>query len=292
MKIYKRLAIIMFVLIGLSGAMNALADTYSYDPLNRLTRVVYDDRSALVYSYDAAGNITQISIPGPINGACGASNGQSFSAVPSANLCTPDDVVFPFPTSTGWNWTCQGTNGGSNSNCSALMTFLLEALLNGNGGGSISSNPSGISCIKGSATGCSAPFNVGTPVTLTAVPDITTSIFTGWSGACADEPCEISVDANKTATASFSVVPRIKLTLGATTGFETLQLAYSSAGTTIYSLNGLFSGDWMLDKTNNIVLKGGYLSDYGPTRTSFSMLSGKLTIRNGSIRVDRFKVKP
>ncbi len=35
------------------------AITYEYDSLNRLTRVVYDNKTAIEYSYDAAGNRTR-----------------------------------------------------------------------------------------------------------------------------------------------------------------------------------------------------------------------------------------
>lgn len=291
MKILELLVIAVFVMFGQYGTMSALADTYTYDPLNRLIQVVYEDRSSVVYTYDAGGNITQILIPGPVNGACGASNGQTFTVVPSTNLCSPDVVVSLLPTATGWNWICQGTNGGTDANCSAsIQTYLFEAILAGNGGGSISSTPSGISCMTGSLAGCSTSFAFGTAVILTAIPDVTTSIFSGWGGACTTEPCEITVNANKNAVATFSLVPRSKLTLGDTTGFETLQLAYGSAMTTIFALDGLFSGDWLLDKGKDIFLKGGYLSNYGPNRNGFSVLNGKLTVQSGSLKADKLKV--
>ena len=39
---------------------SAFADTYTYDELNRLTSVSMDSGEQLVYSYDAAGNITSV----------------------------------------------------------------------------------------------------------------------------------------------------------------------------------------------------------------------------------------
>jgi len=39
-----------------------------------------------------------------------------------------------------------------------------------------------------------------------------------------------------------------------------------------------------------IVLKGGYQADY-LTRTGYTTIKGKLTIKNGSLRVDRVKVQ-
>src|SRR5690606_32031794 len=53
----------------------------------------------------------------------------------------------------------------------------LSVVLAGSGGGTVTSVPAGIDC---GAT-CTAPFDAGTSVTLTAVPDAT-SAFGGWSG--------------------------------------------------------------------------------------------------------------
>ncbi|MBC8018075.1 MAG: hypothetical protein H7X83_06105 [Verrucomicrobia bacterium] len=100
------------------------------------------------------------------------------------------------------------------------------------------------------------------------------------------------MNSDKTASANFTLAPKSKLGLGAATGFDTLQTAYSSAVSTIFALEGLFSGEWLLDKGTNITLKGGYLADYGATRNSFTILNGKLTINSGSLRVDGVKVRP
>ena len=39
------------------GAVEASADTYEYDDLNRVTKVIYEDGSSTAYEYDANGNI-------------------------------------------------------------------------------------------------------------------------------------------------------------------------------------------------------------------------------------------
>lgn len=58
------------------------------------------------------------SIPEPVNGVCGSSNGGTFSAIPTTNLCSAGTAT----TVTGsgpWSWSCQGSNNGTNVTCSA-----------------------------------------------------------------------------------------------------------------------------------------------------------------------------
>jgi uncharacterized repeat protein (TIGR02543 family) len=56
-----------------------------------------------------------------VNGACGAANGKIFSTAPVDNLCstgTASTVTSLGPWS--WNWTCDGSNGGTPVSCSAI----------------------------------------------------------------------------------------------------------------------------------------------------------------------------
>jgi hypothetical protein len=168
-------------------------------------------------------------------------------------------------------------------------------MLAGNGGGSVHSSPvADISCIKGATNGCTGIFSAD--VTLTAVPESTTSAFSGWNNVCettlTQKECVITMTSDKSAVATFTLAPKSKLDLAATTGYDTLQTAYSNAESTIFALDGLFTGAWTLDQSKNITLKGGYLADFGPTRDGFTILSGKLTIKTGSLRVDGLKVRP
>jgi hypothetical protein len=74
--------------------------------------------------------------------------------------------------------------------------------LNKAGGGTVTSNPAGISC--GSL--CSASFTSGTSVTLTAAPGSGNS-FSGWSGACSGtaSTCTVTMSSAMNVTASFSI---------------------------------------------------------------------------------------
>lgn len=181
--------------------------------------------------------------------------------------------------------------------------FTLTVSLSGTGNGSVHGSPmAGISCSKESINGNGCSGNFSADVTLTAVPESTTSVFSGWTNVCEATPMEkdcnitlafmASMTPDKPAIATFTLSPRCKINLTASTGYDTLQTAYSNAVTAIFALDGLFTGGWTLDQGKNITLKGGYLADYGSTRNGFTILGGKLTIKNGSLRVDRLKIRP
>jgi hypothetical protein len=53
-----------------------------------------------------------------VNGQCGSANNTKLTSVPTANLCstgTASSVTGSGP----WNWSCAGSNGGTNAQCSA-----------------------------------------------------------------------------------------------------------------------------------------------------------------------------
>ncbi|WP_243337134.1 InlB B-repeat-containing protein [Anaeromyxobacter soli] len=113
-------------------------------------------------------------------------------------LVTWDDSSNCAPT--GW---CAGTGIDFVGKVIDIGTgFLLDVSLTGDGVGTVTSTPAGISC----GVTCSADFAAGTSVTLTAQP-ASGSIFSGWSGACAGTAptCTVSMDAARTVAASFSL---------------------------------------------------------------------------------------
>ena len=80
----------------------------------------------------------------------------------------------------------------------------LTVSKSGSGGGSVSSSPAGIAC---GAT-CAAPFDEGTPVTLSAAA-ASGSKFTGWSGGgCSGTgTCQVTMSSGRAVTASFAALP-------------------------------------------------------------------------------------
>ena len=111
-------------------------------------------------------------------------------------------------TFTGWGGACSGTGPCTVTMDAAksvtanfvLGTYALTVGKAGTGSGTVTSSPAGINC---GAT-CSASFNLGTNVTLTATP-ATGSTFTGWSGACTGTgSCAVTMTAAQSVTATFA----------------------------------------------------------------------------------------
>ena len=97
---------------------------------------------------------------------------------------------------------------GTDQNVTATFAPIpasVNVTLAGGGSGTVTSSPAGISC-PGT---CGANFNQGSQVTLTATPNAG-STFTGWTGDCTGttNPCQVTVDAAKNVTATFTLIPR------------------------------------------------------------------------------------
>lgn len=105
---------------------------------------------------------------------------------------------------TGNQLTCQVTMDQARTVTAAFdgVTYPLDVQLQGQGSGTVTSNPGGIDC----GADCSEPFGPGTGVTLTATPDAD-SDFGGWGGACAGAgtalTCDVTMDAAQTVQATF-----------------------------------------------------------------------------------------
>jgi LmbE family N-acetylglucosaminyl deacetylase len=133
--------------------------------------------------------------------------------------------------------TCPGTVNAS-SQCEVTMSqaravtarFDLEqhtlmVTKSGAGSGTVTSAPAGISC----GTSCSANFDHGTEVTLSANP-AAGSEFKGWSGACAGSgSCKVSMSAAKSVGAEFALVPKFALSVS-TSGNGSGTVTSSPAG--------------------------------------------------------------
>lgn len=125
-------------------------------------------------------------------------------------LITLTATPSPGSSFTGWSGDCAGTSPTCDLTMdaarSAAATFTLNRYaltLNtlGEGSGSVTSSPAGISC----GLDCTEDYDYGTIVTLTATP-LPGSEFATWGGACSgSEPtCAATVDGAKSVSATFS----------------------------------------------------------------------------------------
>ena len=106
----------------------------------------------------------------------------------------------------GWRGACAGTSPTCtlvvNRFTSAVASFHRYALnVAVTGEGTVASNPSGIYCTDH----CSANFNSGTQVTLTATAVDNTWAFSSWTGACSGSvrTCQVAMNQVRSVTANF-----------------------------------------------------------------------------------------
>jgi hypothetical protein len=137
---------------------------------------------------------------------CGSDCFESYSAGAMVTLTAAADASSTF---TGWSGgTCTGTAPCTLTVSAAatvtatfsLRTWVLTTVLAGSGGGTVTSNPTGINC----GTDCTETYGHGTMVALTAAPN-GQSLFTGWSGACTGGgACTVTMDQARNVTATFT----------------------------------------------------------------------------------------
>jgi hypothetical protein len=152
------------------------------------------------------GNGTGRVTSNPVGIDCGSDCSDSYPAGTVVTLTAAADASSTF---TGWSGGCTGATATCTVTVTAaatvtavftLRTWTLTAMLAGNGGGTVTSNPAGINC----GSDCTEAYGHGTMVALTATPN-GQSLFTGWSGACTGGgACSVTMDQARTVTATFT----------------------------------------------------------------------------------------
>ena len=235
------------------------------------------------------------------------SAGANGSITPATPLivATGATTTFTVTPDSGYSATVTGTCGGSlvgstyttaaiTADCTVEVSFSLIVIptrslsvtISGNGKGTVSSNPAGISCTTGT---CNANFVQGSTVTLLASPS-SSSTFDGWTGACSGSSCAITMDAVKAVTASFTQSPVVKN--GSL--YYSLATAYSAAGptATLYLLDAeLPDNGFTMNANKEITLMGGYMPDFTTRSGLPTTLKGPLVIGTGKVTVDRLVIK-
>jgi hypothetical protein len=149
------------------------------------------------------GNGTVMSVPAGIT--CGATCSALYDAGTLVTLTATPDAGWRFDSWTGDADCADGTlTMDADKTCTATFVRQFALTVTKNGNGTVMNVPAGITC---GAT-CSALYDAGTLVTLTATPDAGWT-FTEWSGACsgANPVTDVLMDADKTCTATFTGPP-------------------------------------------------------------------------------------
>jgi len=165
-------------------------------------KIYYNAAYTLTVTKSGTGSGAVTSNPPGIN--CGADCSEEYTYNTVVTLgATPD----PGSTFAGWSGDPDCSDGQvtmtADLTCTATFTlnqYTLNVIKTGTGSGTVTSSPAGITC----GADCSEAYNYNTVVTLTATPD-TGSTFTGWSG---DPDCSdgsVTVNADKTCTATFTL---------------------------------------------------------------------------------------
>lgn len=170
-------------------------------------------------------------------------------------------------------------------------TRVLSTDVSGTGNGSINSNPSGlIYCTYSPQIGtCEATVQQYSQITLYADPS-TDSSFNGWGEACSGcvgPFCTITLDTDKTCSASFSILPLIRLNA---VYFASIQKAYDhmADGTqaTMQIQAVEFQENIELRHDISLRLMGGYDSNFIDSN-GYTIVHGALLISKGSVVVDK-----
>jgi hypothetical protein len=176
---------------------------------------------AVTLSVSVTGSGTVTSSPAGIN--CGSSCSAGYAPGTQVTLTAAPASGWKF---NGWSNACSGTGTCSvtmNSAQSVTATFVQLAFtltVSVTGSGTVTSNPSGISC----PSTCSASFSSGAQVTLTATPAPGMSLI-GWAGGgCSGNGgCSVTMSAAESVSAGFTTngdPPNTRTWVSATSGSD------------------------------------------------------------------------
>jgi len=228
---------------------------------NRIRKILPSDTIAPVTTTSLVGGTyssTQIITLSCNDGAGSGCAATYYCLGTGCTPTTPYSGAIPINNSTDLRFYSTDVAGNSEAVKTAtynvVPSYALTVSEAGTGSGTVTGTS--ISCTTGSTTGCSAAFDSGTVVTLTATAT-SGSAFTGWSGACSaisGNQCSVVMDAAKSVTATFIVLPPVTtitmnptLPNGANGWYvttPTINLASNKPGTTYYQWSTLSGYDF------------------------------------------------
>src|SRR5579864_9507317 len=177
---------------GLNVQLRALG-SYIHPPVTKdiTSKVTWTSNTPQMVTVNSAGVIT-------VTGAtCGATliSATVTTNSSSGGISSSGALVTGFMTA---NVVCFTASGGGAGSPALTVTFA------GNGSGTVTSSPTGLSCSSPNA--CLAQFASGSLVTLTAAPNAG-SLFGSWVGCDTPNtanPCDVTMTTNRTVTLTFN----------------------------------------------------------------------------------------
>jgi hypothetical protein len=154
-----------------------------------------------------AGNGSGTITSSPAGIGCGGDCSHSYNYETLVTLTAAPAVGSTFA---GWRGACAGTGSCRVTMDAAksvtatfeLIPYPLAVAKTGDGSGTVTSWPAGISC----GSDCSQPYDYGTVVTLRPSPG-QRSAFAGWTGACTGAgPCRVAIESAMSVTAVFKAL--------------------------------------------------------------------------------------
>lgn len=171
----------------------------------------------------------------------------------------------------------------------------LQVTVTGTGSGSVNSIPSGlIACTWPPLEGtCLTSQPSNTALSLIASPG-GDSTFGGWGGdcnACVDLACGVTLDSDKSCTATMTILPLIKI---GSSYYASLSKAYSGlpgdTPATMMMQAVEFDETVKFDQNIPLTLLGGYDADF-IANNGYTTIHSPLTVQQGSLTVNRLVVK-
>lgn len=169
---------------------------------------------------------------------------------------------------------------------SGVTQYMLDVKFPGAGGGTVAIPAASLTC----TSDCYTPFNAGTSVTLSAVPDAY-SVFSGWSGGgCSGTgDCVVPMNISTTVSASFITMPPLRIAGTTPVYYDTIQAAYDNApaGSSTIEAKAMVlpAGGLTMNGNKTITLKGGFDASYSAI-TGLTTVTGGVTIATGTLIPD------
>ncbi|MBI5101077.1 MAG: DUF1566 domain-containing protein [Nitrospirae bacterium] len=160
-------------------------------------------------------------------------------------------------------------------------SFILS--VSKTGAGTVTSSPAGISC----GLKCEAFYSLNSVVTLSAIPDTGGLIFSGWSDSADCSDGTISISADTSCTATFTLCQGSPVSVGGSM-YDSINAALAPAASTdtikIMGINQPENVTLASGKT--IKLDGGYDCSFTSKVDRTTTITGSLTISSGTVEFD------